>query len=196
MTHTQLSRAKLFAVTGLLLSLNLFSCGDDSSSATNTNTILGRNLSGTYRLSAVQCFNLTAQTISASATPDANTAVETLVINGNALSVTDAGRTCTGVITGRIVFTASDTNSGTAAISGQRVALSSGTSCTQTTTLVSTGGGTITPNSTTDTYTSGETLPDVTSSFATATGGALYLQSIFTVSGSPNDPCYLVYNRQ
>lgn len=177
----------------VLFSLFIISCGGSGGGGAGDLPVEGVDLTGVYRLSRVSCVNSAGTAVTATANISVSSPTSTMTINKNQFSTQTLSGSCSSLTKGKIIFS----DDSTVDITGVSTTTSTQGSCAFTTTLVPQSGGTITPSSTTATINHNGTPPDfldagyVIDDDVTIIG----IFSTFTVSGSPTDLCFIVYER-
>ena len=178
-------------IAALILAL-VTGCGSDSGS------IQGKDFSGTYRLSAVECYgssSMTAYGVFSGSSPN-----ETMSITGNSFDSTVTSSSCTYRSNGTMVFTEESSSgaasSGTLALTTNATTVTTGGTCTHTYTwTLSSGSGTITPSSFSSTVSTTSTPSSTNVSFLYDPSGYMLIFTSLQVSGQPSDLCFLSYQK-
>lgn len=163
--------------------------GSSASGVTAASAVQGTDHSGTYRLTAVQCYSSTGAPTTTAVPSGANTQIN---IQGNSFTSSNLTSNCTLTGTGQIVF---DASTSTEKLSGYHVATSTGGSCSETISFASQMGGTISPTSLTVTYANGQAVPDSTGSYSVDSSGNVYLFTTLQDSVSTSDLCFFKYTK-
>jgi hypothetical protein len=154
--------------------------------------IQGSNQSGTYSFVGVECYDNLITTSTALALVDTQTDT-TLTINGNSAVSQNVSASCLVNYAFSVLFDAEDY---TVTYSNRVYTTSNQSSCSLTWGLTPLSGGTIVPSSISATYTHEQTEPVFIGEYDTAPNGDIYFLSNLTVSGSPSDLCFLIYQLQ
>lgn len=180
--------------------MTLSACGgEDAGTTSSASAITGKDFSGAYRFSWVECYDSNYD-LSALATVSSSSPVSTLVITGNSSESTSATGSCTVKMRGTIQFNEQDYSSGISIGSVDMVTTSvtvtGASSCTLSTVLEPvTGSPAIIPSTVSSTWTNASTGSSNTADYVRDTDGYIYLFSVFQVSGSPSDMCFMAYQK-
>jgi hypothetical protein len=164
-----------------------------------SNQVIGQDISGTYVNTGIFCIN-PAGAVVASATYTSGSVTETLYINGNSIIVNYAMPTCSVTENGTIQLTKdsdlSGGNTGTFTQKINSIFLSGGvSSCNVSLTLNPvTGSAAFDIKSYSSTFTHQENLNQTINGTYLYTNNKIY--SVFsteTVTGQPNDACWIIY---
>lgn len=175
----------------------LSGCGSDELIGAGTAAVInGKDFSGSYTLSGVECYNSSG--ITALAGRNSGSASSQIVVSGNTRSSTSTGSTCTVRSSASIVFTEQGSSSGVSygqvTMGATTASITGGSSCTLTTSFTAvTGSPSITPSSVSSTYSNGTAIPAVTADYLRDTDGTILLSSVIQVVGSPSDYCFFSY---
>ena len=186
---------------GVLLAIlaALSGCGGEDTETSSVAAIVGKDFSGAYRFSWVECYDGNYD-LSALATVSASSSVSTLVITGNTTESTTATNSCTVRMAGRIQFNETDVVSGVSVGSvdmlTSSISVVGASSCTVSTTLEPVSGSpAITPSSLSSTWNNSSSGSSNTADYLRDTDGNIYMFSVFQVSGYPSDICFMAYDR-
>lgn len=170
-----------------LMVLPLASCskGGGSSSTAASSSVTGIDLSGTYVVQKVQCYNLALTTVTNTATYTGSYS-SILTISGNSFTGSQISSTgiCSVTTSGTIVA-----NSSTVLNISESIVSASGGSCIDAETL----NGVITPTTVSATFTTGQFVGSKTVTYF-VNGSTLGLYSIYTDSNG--DQCFEILMRQ
>lgn len=168
-----------------------------SAASTLSTSVEGVDLSGTYNLKAVQCFDSSTVALVASALVTIPNGGEALTINGNSMTAVDSDPNCVATEEDHVVFNAPGADGlGIVTLSVGSTATSTGGVCTFPLVLTPDGGtGTIVGPSAGFIDSPGNSRGVATGSYVQdQSQGLLEIATLnFTVQGSATDQCLTIY---
>lgn len=183
-----LNRGMFFIATWIVI---LGSCPYSYAQGTATSTppVVGRDLSGKYTFQRLECYSQSTGSLTGIGT--LSNYSETIEVNGNSLTDTITGGSCTFVTRGSVVFS----EAGTFSIPDSKVSVSGG-NCTLTSDLnvLTQEGATTVPVEIT--YRDGETIPASSGEYQVGpSAGTVSIESQPRVSIPSGNRCLLVFKR-
>jgi hypothetical protein len=156
--------------------------------------IEGTDYSGTYKLTDMQCYDPATSVFSAFAVLSPSSQTSIVTIEGNSATEVDTSSGCVITLKQKVVFNDS-TNQMT--VSDILASTSTGSSCNQTYNIVMHSGPAISPNILSLTVNHNQSLSGGTYDFVgSPSAGFWILNSNYSVTGKPNDLCFLKYTKQ
>lgn len=149
--------------------------------------VQGNDYSGTYQLQDVECFDSVSGQMVAQDYLSPSSSAFLMTINGNNLSYTINGTSCTTADTSRVVFD----NNGEVFMTNNQITVSGGSSCT--TYTIPNGPVPLYPSQIEGTSTSGPA--DSINTYYIYNQGAhlIGIFSKFKLEAQPSDPCFIVF---
>lgn len=165
--------------------------------------VQGVDLSGTYTLRGVQCFDPNTVALTATGLFSFSSGGETLTIHGNSAVTVDTGTGCTATETDHVVFGASGgTSLATLTVSEDSVTTSTGSACDFPFTLQAVNGTAVItrspvslPMALTDTPGSSSRTAQTSYVWNPTHGTIEWVDSSYAVQGSPGDICFVIYEQ-
>lgn len=174
---------QLFVIS--LVGVLLVSCSKSTESAGAA--VVGIDMSGNYTLKGVECYNSSLSTLTSSATY--NTGYSDIVtISGNNFSETTSTSTCTVSYSANIVFKDSNKMD----ITSYKVTSATNGSCSQTSSI---SGSSITPNSKTTSYSTGQTYTDTKDAVYVYNSTSKSVGILSTFSDGNGGYCFIIFQK-
>lgn len=171
----------------LFLSLFIFiSCSKSSDSSGSG--VTGVDMSGTYNLKGVECYNASLSTLTSSATYNSGY-TDVVTITGNSFTETSTTSNCVVSYSSNIVF--KDANK--MDMTSYKVSSATNNSCSQTSSFSSSS---ITPSSKTTVYTTGETFSDTKDAVYIYNSANKVVGILSTFSDGSGGYCFIIYQKQ
>jgi hypothetical protein len=176
----------------------LSACGGDSGTTSNSQSIQGLNLSGSWRWIGVECYNSTFSTRTAVATIAAGSYSSTTTINGNtatvqAINASGCALSYSNSIVANLTNGDSSGGIGTLTEGSASATISTGGSCSFSANLT-VASGSISPTSISTSYNQGQNISGNTYEFI-YNPPYLGIPSTLQVPGSPTNICLLIYQK-
>lgn len=182
-----------------VLALLIMGCSQSGGGGSSNGPALqGTDMSGSWRMTQVSCFDSSFENVTASATIAAGSATSTATINKNTLVEESFGTGgCRVNFNRSAVFNIVEGDRsggyGTGSFGATNAEVTTGASCSGTVNLTVTQGS-MTPTTFTSTYTNGQSVAARDFEFLT-TSTTFAMPSLIQVDGSPTDICLLIYQK-